>query len=162
MCGGGCLFEANEGKGPFVLGLVQGRVGKPMAFEGYADDYDKAIVAMEFSLDGGATWTRHATEGAVAGKVLSWKFVYTPQEPGSYQLRVRSVNEDGTFSPLADVVNFEFSCPPRRPAGGARGRLWAARATTAHGRAAPATREGVCPIRCHGPLRAARQAARLL
>ena len=109
MCGGGCLFEANEGKGPFVLGLVQGRVGKPMAFEGYADDYDKAIVAMEFSLDGGATWTRHATEGAVAGKVLSWKFVYTPQEPGSYQLRVRSVNEDGTCSPLADVVNFEVS-----------------------------------------------------
>ena len=55
-----------------MLGLVQGKVGEPLTFEGYADDYDKAIVAMEFSLDGGTTWTRHATEGAQAGRVLSW------------------------------------------------------------------------------------------
>ena len=54
-----------------MLGLVQGKVGEPLTFEGYADDYDKAIVAMEFSLDGGTTWTRHATEGAQAGRVLS-------------------------------------------------------------------------------------------
>ena len=60
-----------------MLGLVQGKVGEPLTFEGYADDYDKAIVAMEFSLDGGTTWTRHATEGAQAGRVLSWTFVYT-------------------------------------------------------------------------------------
>lgn len=45
-----------------MLGLVQGKVGEPLTFEGYADDYDKAIVAMEFSLDGGTTWTRHATK----------------------------------------------------------------------------------------------------
>ena len=65
-----------------MLGLVQGKVGEPLTFEGYADDYDKAIVAMEFSLDGGTTWTRHATEGAQAGRVLSWTFVYTPEKPG--------------------------------------------------------------------------------
>ena len=92
-----------------MLGLVQGKVGEPLTFEGYADDYDKAIVAMEFSLDGGTTWTRHATEGAQAGRVLSWTFVYTPEKPGRYQLRVRSVNEDGRHRPLADVVEFEVA-----------------------------------------------------
>ena len=90
-----------------MLGRIAGTVGKPMNFEGYADDFDKAIVAVEFSLDGGATWTRHATEGAVPGKLLTWHFSYTPKQEGLYQLLVRSINEDGDASPLPDSVEFE-------------------------------------------------------
>ena len=84
-----------------MLGRIAGTVGKPMNFEGYADDFDKAI------LDGGATWTRHATEGAVPGKLLTWHFSYTPEQEGLYQLLVRSINEDGDASPLPDSVEFE-------------------------------------------------------
>ena len=32
-------------------------VGRPVRFEGYAEDYGVPIVAVQFSLDGGATWT---------------------------------------------------------------------------------------------------------
>ncbi|WP_139653707.1 PKD domain-containing protein [Raoultibacter phocaeensis] len=90
-----------------MLGRVTGTVGEPLTFSGYADDFDKAIAAIEFSLDEGATWTRHDTPDATSDKLLTWSFVYTPTQPGLYRLRVRAVNEDGTRSPLADVVEFE-------------------------------------------------------
>lgn len=89
-----------------MLGTVLGKVGEPLTFTGYADDFDRAIVAVEFSLDGGSTWTRYETCDTTTDKLLTWKFVYTPQEPGRYRLRVRAVNEDGGKSPLADVVEF--------------------------------------------------------
>lgn len=90
-----------------MLGTVLGKVGEPLTFSGYADDFDKAIVAVEFSLDGGTTWTRYDTEKATTDKLLTWNFTYTPEEPGLYQLRVRAVNENGDRSPLADVVEFD-------------------------------------------------------
>lgn len=90
-----------------MLGRVRGAVGEPLTFSGYADDFDKAITAIEFSLDEGVTWTRHDTPGATSDKLLTWSFAYTPEKPGLYRLRVRAVNEDGARSPLADVVEFE-------------------------------------------------------
>lgn len=98
----GSIKEANA-----MLGRVLGKVGEPMTFSGYADDFDKAIAAMEFSLDEGATWVRHDTLGATSDKLLTWSFTYTPAKPGLYRLRVRAVNEDGKQSPLADVVEFD-------------------------------------------------------
>lgn len=89
-----------------MLGTVFGTVGKPLEFEGYADDFDKAIVAVEFSLDGGKTWTRYSTAEATTDKLLTWSFCYTPQQVGRYQMKIRSVNEDGVVSPLAEVVEF--------------------------------------------------------
>ena len=83
------------------------KIGDMVTFEGYADDCGTQVVAVEFSLDGGATWTRHATEGAVPGKLLTWHFSYTPEQEGLYQLLVRSINEDGDASPLPDSVEFE-------------------------------------------------------
>lgn len=77
-----------------------------MTFEGYADDYDRAIRAIEFSLDGGSTWVGYPTDGARAGRWVRWRFRYAPELPGAYQLKVRSVNEDGETSPLAAVVDF--------------------------------------------------------
>lgn len=81
-------------------------LGEPVVFEGYADDYDRAITALEFSLDGGATWTRYPTKKAEAGRWVHWRFAYTPQAAGDYLLKVRSVNERDEVSPLAAVVNF--------------------------------------------------------
>ena len=33
-----------------------------------------------------------------------WTYAYTPQQEGIYQLKVRSVTEDGRTSPLAAVA----------------------------------------------------------
>lgn len=76
-----------------------GRVGNAMRFEGWADDFDKRIVAVEFSLDGGISWKRHPTLGTDAVRWVWWTFDWTPEEPGAYTMLVRSVNEDGDTSP---------------------------------------------------------------
>ena len=84
-------------------------VGEPITFSGYADDYDKAIVAVEFSMDGGETWTRYGTPESRPGRWTRWHFSYTPKQEGAYQLCVRSVNEDGVRSPVSAIVNFVAS-----------------------------------------------------
>ncbi len=89
-----------------MIGGVRGEVGRPLTFEGYANDYDKRIRAVQFSLDDGETWTSYDTPDTVADKNLYWKFEYTPQEPGMYQLLIRSVNEDGVASPIPARVDF--------------------------------------------------------
>ena len=83
--------------------------GQPMTFEGYADDFGKAITAVEFSMDGGATWTAYETAGATSDRWVYWTFTYTPEEAGVYELQVRAVAEDGTVSPLASSLVFSVS-----------------------------------------------------
>lgn len=82
-------------------------VGDEICFEGYADDFDKAIKAVEFSMDGGETWTTCETAGATAEKWVYWHFAYVTEAAGSYKLDVRAVAEDGTVSPLAASVAFD-------------------------------------------------------
>lgn len=84
-----------------------GRVGEPMDFTGWADDYDRAIAAIEFSLDGGAAWTRFETPGATVGKLTTWQFSWTPVRPGTYTMLVRAVNEDGKASPVPALCDIE-------------------------------------------------------
>lgn len=81
-------------------------VGEPVTFEGWADDYGRAITAIEFSMDDGETWTRHETHGTASGKWVYWRFAYTPESHGVYTLKVRSVNELGEVSPMAATVAF--------------------------------------------------------
>jgi len=81
-------------------------VGQAIVFEGYADDYDKAISAVEFSLDNGETWTTYETESATADKWVYWYFTYTPEETGVYKMMVRAINEDGNVTPLASTLVF--------------------------------------------------------
>ncbi|WP_139651319.1 hypothetical protein [Raoultibacter phocaeensis] len=81
-------------RAPFV-----GRVGEALLFEGWADDFDKRIVAVEFSLDGGATWTRQATPNTDAVRWVWWSFEWKPEAAGRYTMRVRAVNVDGKASP---------------------------------------------------------------
>lgn len=89
-----------------MIGGVRGEVGRPLVFEGYANDYDKRIKAVQFSLDDGETWTTYETPGTVPDKNLYWKFEYVPEQIGAYQLLIRSVNEDGVASPIPARVNF--------------------------------------------------------
>ncbi|MDO4493518.1 MAG: molybdopterin-dependent oxidoreductase [Clostridia bacterium] len=84
---------------PFVL-------GDAIAVEGYADDCGKAISAVEFSLDNGATWTKHETPGTTGDKWVYWHFETVPAAAGTYKLDVRAIAEDGTVSPLASSVVF--------------------------------------------------------
>lgn len=84
-----------------------GRVGVPMEFTGWAHDFDKRIVAVEFSLDDGEHWTRYDLQGTTSDRWVSWTFAWTPAAPGAYQMKVRSVNEDGEASPVAAVHAFE-------------------------------------------------------
>ena len=81
-------------------------VGDQINVEGYADDCGKAIKAIEFSMDGGESWTNFETAGATGDAWVYWHFGYTAEAAGTYKLDVRAVAEDGTVSPLASSVVF--------------------------------------------------------
>lgn len=83
------------------------KVGDLIAFEGYADDCGTQVVAVEFSLDGGETWTSFDTSASNTEDWVYWHFDYVTENPGIYKLDVRAVTEDGTVSPLASSVVFE-------------------------------------------------------
>lgn len=82
------------------------KVGDMIGFEGYADDFNTKITAVEFSMDGGETWTTCATENTTARLWVYWHFDYQAESAGTYKLDVRAVAEDGTISPLASSVVF--------------------------------------------------------
>ena len=83
------------------------KAGETIVFEGYADDYDVAIAAIEVSMDDGETWTTFAVEGATVDKWVYWYFGYTPEEAGTYKMQVRAVTAEGVVSPLASTIVFE-------------------------------------------------------
>ncbi len=89
----------NDVKGAFA-------VGDEIRFEGYADDMASPIAAIEFSMDGGETWTKCETAGATADKWVYWSFAVNAAEAGTYNLQARAVTADGTVSPLASSVVF--------------------------------------------------------
>lgn len=82
------------------------QVGSQITFEGYADDYDVAVSAVEFSLDGGQTWTSYETPEATAERWVYWFFTYDAATPGHYRLDVRCRTADGKVSPLASSIAF--------------------------------------------------------
>lgn len=83
------------------------QVGDQISFEGYADDFDVAIAAVQFSMDGGKTWTTCETAGATPDKWVYWNFTYTAAQPGAYKLDARALTANGTVSPLASSIVFE-------------------------------------------------------
>ncbi len=103
----GITCAGDEGRG--LAGARTHRVGEALEFEGYAYDFDRAIEAVEFSLDRGATWTRYETPGCEAGRWVWWGFSYTPEQPGAYELLVRSVNEEGAAGPVAARYEFDVA-----------------------------------------------------
>lgn len=79
----------------------QCKVGQTVTFEGYADDFGRHIVAVEFSFDDWKTFATFDTSGSDPNKSIHWTYAYTPTQPGTYHLKVRSVTEDGRKSPVA-------------------------------------------------------------
>lgn len=80
--------------------------GGQITFEGYADDCGDAIAAVEFSMDGGETWTTCETANASAARWVYWKFGYIPEATGTYRLTARAVTVSGNVSPLESTVTF--------------------------------------------------------
>ncbi len=89
-----------------MLAPMQVEVGKPVTFSGYADDYGEQIAAVQFSLDGGESWTSYDVSGSSPDLWVHWTFTYTPEQPGTYRLLVRCATADGRTSPLADTAEF--------------------------------------------------------
>lgn len=81
-------------------------IGDDITFEGVADDLGSPITAIEFSLDGGVTWTSCSTEGATADKWVNWKFTTSLDAAGDYELEVRALTADGVVSPLSASMSF--------------------------------------------------------
>lgn len=91
-----------------ILNTVQDvfKVGDMISFEGYADDCGTQVTAVEFSLDGGKTWTAFDTTSSNTEDWVYWNFDYVTEKAGQFKLDVRAVTEDGTVSPLASSVVF--------------------------------------------------------
>ena len=96
-----------------MIAPMQVSVGKPVTFSGYAEDYGKQIVSVQFSLDNGANWTTYDVSDSTDDLWVHWTFSYTPERPGFYRLLVRSVNDAGAASPLADVAGGAGCRAPR-------------------------------------------------
>ena len=92
-------------------------VGEPIRFEGYVDDFEHGVAAVQLSLDGGTTWTDFPCEGARTELGVSWNFTYMPHAPGRYQLRARALSRAG--EPAATVESFAFDVLPARAQSGA-------------------------------------------
>lgn len=83
--------------------------GRPIAFSGYVDNFENPITAMEFSLDGGASWTPYPTAAVDKRRGVNWSFVYTPPQLGRYLLQARPVTAAG---PSCLVAGFPFEALP--------------------------------------------------
>ncbi len=51
-------------------------------------------IGVEFSLDGGKSWTGYDTQGATADKWVYWFFNYTPEAPGTSWTRHDTAGTD--------------------------------------------------------------------
>lgn len=72
-------------------------------FEGYAWGTDETLATIEFSLDGGNTWTAFDVSDSDKTKWVYWHFT-TNLDPGAYVLQVRATTVEGTQSYQADEV----------------------------------------------------------
>ncbi len=77
----------------------------PHTFEGWAWDTSEKIASVEFSMDGGATWTSFDTSDTDRLKWVYWYFT-TDLEPGAYVLEVRAVTESGDMTYQPDKIFF--------------------------------------------------------
>ena len=93
-----------------IFDFEEGRIietGVPYTFTGYAAAYDEQIVAIEFSMDGGVSWTRYDTSSSNKNNWVIWSFTITPEFDSAYVLSVRSVSEVGriTETPIQVMFN---------------------------------------------------------
>lgn len=87
---GVAIFDFEEGQ------IV--KTGEPYEFAGYATAYDETIAAIEFSMDGGITWTSFEVSDVTNERWVNWRFAYTPEADAAYVLSVRAVTDTGRVS----------------------------------------------------------------
>ena len=66
---------------------------------------------MEFSLDGGKTWLTMETPNTDVQRWVYWRLGFTPEEAGSYHLKIRaySLLEDGALHEPYYTTDFMFT-----------------------------------------------------
>lgn len=62
------------------------------------DAFDHPMKTVEFSMDGGETWTSFDVGDVDPAKWLWWSFTFTPEKEGAYVLSVRGTDIDGEVS----------------------------------------------------------------
>ncbi len=82
-----------------MIGTITGTAGHPVRIGGYAQDFDFPVAAVQFSCDGGCTWTTYETPDAENSVNINWSFTFTPPAAGTYELLVRAMRDDGRISP---------------------------------------------------------------
>jgi len=92
-----------------VIGTLFGTAGKPVVVKGYAQEFELPIKAIQFSCDGGSTWTTYPTESAEPDCNVNWEFSFTPPAEGFYTLLIRAVNSAGVVTPEPATVNLEVA-----------------------------------------------------
>lgn len=98
--------KPNIGLFDFIEGTIV-KTGEPYTFNGYAAAYDEQIVGVEFSMDGGVTWTRYDTPNSDPTNWVIWDFTYTPEVDSAYVLMMRAVTDKGlvTEDPITVLFN---------------------------------------------------------
>lgn len=66
--------------------------------------YNERISQMEFSFDGGETWTAYELKDADPNRVVWWHLQWTPPEQGAYRLTVRATTAEGSESKQTHTV----------------------------------------------------------
>ena len=88
------LFFPNAGVLNYPTGVVfEDMVGEQITFEGYADAFLEPIVRVEYSLDSGKTWLTMETPNTDVQRWVYWRLNFTPQQAGSYHLKIRAFSE---------------------------------------------------------------------
>ena len=106
------IYFPNAGVLNYPTGVVfDDQVGKEVHLEGYADAFDEPIAKVEYSLDGGKTWLTMETPDTDVQRWVYWRMNFTPQEAGSYHLKIRaySLLEDGTLHEPYYTTDFMFT-----------------------------------------------------
>ncbi|MEG0503510.1 MAG: molybdopterin-dependent oxidoreductase, partial [Raoultibacter sp.] len=99
-----------------ILGVPDGLLvqnGEPFTFTGYVDAYDEKVANMEFSMDGGTTWTKYELGDTDRNKMVWWSFAYTPEKEGAYCLTVRATTASGevSFETQTAMINAKDKMP---------------------------------------------------
>lgn len=111
-----------KGSGKPNLGFLNTPEGKivldsePYTFEGWANAFDLNIAALEFSMDGGQTWTRCETPDTNNNRWVHWTYEWTPPAADAdtaYVLQARAIADDGrvTPTPIEVMVNVKSEMP---------------------------------------------------
>lgn len=106
------IYFPNAGVLNYPTGVVfDDQVGKEVHLEGYADAFDEPIAKVEYSLDGGKTWLTMETPDTDVQRWVYWRMNFTPQEAGSYHLKIRaySLLEDGSLHEPYYTTDFMFT-----------------------------------------------------